>query len=198
MHIVKQQHLLVHQIFKKEILTEDEIHFIFSKFSTETFSKGDIVLTTDEKVTYQYYVLDGCLRTFFIDVSGKEYTLQFAVKDWWISDYTAYFEEKKSILTIECLQEATLYKIYKTDIEEIYKKIPKIEIHFRKKLEKAFSGFQNRILSNLAKPAKERYIDFINMYPDIEAKIKNYHIASYLGITTESLSRIRKELITRS
>ncbi len=185
-------------IFKEETFTEEERDFILSKFEKQTFKKGDTVLVANEKVTHQYFVLDGCLRTFFIDTLGKEHTLQFAVKDWWISDYTAYFEQKDAILTIECIQDATLYKIFRKDLEQIYQTVPKIEILFRKKLEKAFSSFQNRILGNLSKSAKERYLDFIAMYPDIESKIKNYHIASYLGITTESLSRIRKELITSS
>ncbi|WP_371812602.1 Crp/Fnr family transcriptional regulator [Aquimarina sp. U1-2] len=186
--------VITSHIFKEEQLSLEEINFIQSKFESISVDKGDIVLRMHDRVTHQFYVIDGCLRTFFIDVAGKEHTLQFAVKDWWISDYTAYFEQKEALLTIECIQPAKLYKIYKEDIEEIYQTIPKIETHFRKKLEKSFSSFQNRILGNLSKPAKERYIDFMRAYPDINAKIKNYHIASYLGITTESLSRIRKEI----
>jgi len=191
---VQDKDVVVNQIFKGETFSQKEIDFIFSKLRKVTLKKSDQILNVGQKVTHQYFVMDGCLRTFFIDFSGKEHTLQFAVKDWWISDFTAYFEQKKAILTIECLQEATLYKIYRDDLEEIFQKIPKVEVYFRKKLERAFSSFQNRILSNLSQPAKERYKGFVNTYPDIEAKIKNYHLASYLGVTTESLSRIRKEL----
>lgn len=194
---MQEQNVIINQVFKGEIFTAQDIDFVSSKLKKITFDKGDIVLNANEKVTHQYYVADGCLRTFFIDISGKEHTLQFAVKDWWISDYTAFFEQNTGILTIECIQKSTLYKIFRTDLEEVYAKVPQIEVHFRKKLEKAFASFQNRILGNLAKPAKERYLDFIKTYPDIEAKIKNYHIASYLGITTESLSRIRKELVRK-
>ncbi|MCK8524350.1 Crp/Fnr family transcriptional regulator [Aquimarina sp. D1M17] len=186
---------IVDQMIKGEDFTPSEIRFIESKFKTVSFKKGDVILKAGDQTTHQYYVHDGCLRTFFIDYSGKEHTLQFAVKDWWISDYTAFFDQENAILTIECLEEAILYKVFRKDLELIYKEIPKVETYFRKKLEKAFSSFQNRILSNLANPAKARYLDFITTYPDIEAKIKNYHIASYLGITTESLSRIRKELV---
>lgn len=191
---MQEQKSIAFQMFEGNQLTPQEICFIDSKFSKTTFEKGDVILKAGDLTTHQFYVLEGCLRTFFIDYSGKEYTLQFAIKDWWISDYTAFFEQKKAILSIECIQKATLYKVFRNDLEHIYKEVPSIEVLFRKKLEKAFSSFQNRILSNLAKPAKERYLEFINTYPDIESKIKNYHIASYLGITTESLSRIRKEL----
>ncbi|GAA4279295.1 Crp/Fnr family transcriptional regulator [Aquimarina mytili] len=183
------------QIFRDIPFTSDETAFINSKFERRIIKKGEVVLRANDIVTHQYYVSEGCLRTFFIDPLGKEHTLQFAIKDWWISDYTAFFEQNNAILTIDCIQNAILYEVSKTGIDEIYNAIPKVETYFRKKMEKAFASFQNRILSNLAKPAKERYIDFISTYPNIESRIKNYHIASYLGITTESLSRIRKELI---
>jgi CRP-like cAMP-binding protein len=139
-------------------------------------------------------VSDGCLRTFYIDRDAKEHTLQFAIKDWWISDYTSYFANTKSILSIECIQDATIYKISKKNIESLYIEIPKLETFFRKKLEGAFASFQKRILSSLSQSAKERYASFTQTYPNIEQQVKNYHIASYLGITTESLSRIRKEI----
>jgi len=97
-------------------------------------------------------------------------------------------------MTIECIQDANLYEISKKDIDILFLKVPKLETFFRKKMEKAFSSFQKRILSSLSQSAKERYVTFIRTYPNIEKTVKNYHIASYLGITTESLSRIRKEL----
>ncbi len=184
------------QVFTDIFFTADEATFINSKFEHIIVKKGDVVLKANDLVTHQYYVAEGCLRTFFLDHHGKEYTLQFAIQDWWISDYTAFFEQKNAILTIDCIQNARLYSISKDSMNEIYSTIPGVETYFRKKMEKAFASFQNRILSNLAKPAKERYLDFISTYPNIEPQIKNYHIASYLGITTESLSRIRKELIT--
>ncbi len=186
--------LILTQIYKNMVFTTDETTFINSKFENIVLKKGDVVLNAGEMVTHQYYIVDGCLRTYFIDLSGKEHTVQFAIKDWWISDYTAFFAQKNAILTIECIQNANLYKISKNSMDEIYSAFPKIETYFRKKMEKSFASFQHRILSNLAKPAKERYLDFITTYPHIEPLVKNYHIASYLGITTESLSRIRKEL----
>ena len=97
-------------------------------------------------------------------------------------------------MNIEVIQDATLYKISKNNMESLFKEIPQLETFFRKKMEKAFSSFQKRILANLSQSAKEKYVSFINTYPNIEQSVKNYHIASYLGITTESLSRIRKEL----
>ena len=79
-------------------------------------------------------------------------------------------------------------------MEQLYKENRTFETFFRKKLEKRIEAFHKRTLGNLALPAKERYLSFIRSYPTIEQQVKNYHIASYLGITTESLSRVRKEM----
>jgi CRP-like cAMP-binding protein len=125
---------------------------------------------------------------------AKEHTLQFAIKDWWISDYTAFFTSTKALIIIECIQDAVIYKISQENMESLYVEIPQLETFFRKKMEKSFDAFQHRILSSLSQSAKDRYISFISTYPNIEQSVKNYHIASYLGITTESLSRIRKEM----
>lgn len=184
----------IKEIFKDLSFSADEIKIIESVFHKAIYKKGDIILQPDDIVDNHYYILEGCLRSYYIDNQGKEHTVQFGIKDWWISDYTAFFSESKSIMTIEVIQDAILYRLSKSDKEFLYTKIPRIESFFRKKLEKAFAAFQKRILSNLSQTATQRYINFMKTYPNIEKNIKNYHIASYLGITTESLSRIRKDL----
>jgi CRP-like cAMP-binding protein len=188
---------IISEIFKDISFTQKERNSIESKFEKIDLKKGDILLKASNVVYNQYYVCDGCLRTYFIDNSGKEHTLQFAIKDWWISDYTAYFTNTKSIMSIECIQNATVYKISREAIDSLYLEIPQLETFFRKKMEGAFSSFQKRILSNLSQSAKDRYTSFIHTYPNIEQSVKNYHVASYLGITTESLSRVRKEITQR-
>jgi len=184
----------IKEIFKGLIFSEAEIKIIESVFHKVTYKKGTIILNAGDIADTQYYIYDGCLRSYHIDTHGKEHTVQFGICDWWIADYTSFFSSEKSIMNIEVLKDATLYKLSNEDKEFLYAQIPKIESFFRKKLERAFAAFQKRILSNLSQTAAERYTSFINRYPNIEQSIKNYHIASYLGITTESLSRIRKDL----
>ncbi len=191
---VKSDNSKIQHIFKDLSFSEDEIKIIESVFQKVVYKKGTVILEPDATVETQYYISEGCLRSYHIDAQGKEHTVQFGIKDWWISDYTAFFSSSKSIMNIEVLQDAVLYRLSKKDKEYLYAKIPRIETFFRKKLERAFGAFQKRILSNLSQTAKTRYLNFINTYPNIEQCVKNYHIASYLGITTESLSRIRKEL----
>lgn len=186
--------MIARKIFKGLDLSKEEFDLISSKFEQVSYRKGDIILKIGEEVPYQYYVEDGCLRTFFEDKKGKEHTLQFAVKDWWISDYTAFINSRVAIMNIECIQDVILHRMTYEQLESIYREVPKVESFFRRKLERAFASFQNRILSNLADSAQERYLSFLKTYPEVDRNVKNYHIASYLGITTETLSRIRKRL----
>jgi len=185
---------ILEEVFEEAAFTAAELSTLGACFKRVELKKGEVLLRQGETVLYTHFVYSGCLRTFFIDGAGKEHTLQFAIKDWWISDYTAFFVAGKALMTIECIQDATIYKLARKNMEQLYVAVPKFETFFRKKLERRYMALQQRILGNLAQTAKERYLAFISTYAGIEQSVKNYHIASYLGITTESLSRIRKEL----
>ena len=164
------------------------------KFRRFMVRKGEILLNAGQFVPYQYYVCSGCLRSYFLNESGKDHTIQFAVNNCWISDYSALFTGGLSVLYIECLKDAEIYQLSKESLEMLYLEVPVIETYFRVRMENLFVSFQYRVLSDLSMSAKEKYCWFISKYPFIEQMIKNYHVASFLGITTESLSRIRKEL----
>lgn len=188
------QKSIISDIFKDVAFSKEEIVMIENKFEKLSLKKKDVLLKTGNTVHYQYYISSGCLRTYFIDNSGKEHTVQFAIKDWWISDFTAYFTTSKALMNIDCIQDAVIYKVSRKDMESLYIEMPQLERLLRRKLEMAFASFQKRIIGNLSQSAKEKYISFIDTYPNIEQSVKNYHIASYLGVTTETLSRIRKEI----
>ncbi|MBW1298670.1 Crp/Fnr family transcriptional regulator [Aquimarina litoralis] len=181
-------------IFKGYSLSQEHQRIIGDKLKPITITKGESLLFPGDTTFYQYYVVHGCLRSYFTDTAAKEHTIQFAITDWWISDYTSFFKKEKAILQIECLQDATLLQLSRDDMNQICQSIPGIEEYFRFKTESYIGSFQRRIIGDLSKTAKEQYLDFVNTYPNIEQLVKNYHIASYLGITSESLSRIRKEI----
>nr|WP_109299241.1 Crp/Fnr family transcriptional regulator [Aquimarina sp. AU474] len=185
----------LHKHLSKEIdLSKEEFDIILEYFTPLSFKKKSLVITSNQYVSDQYFVLKGCLRTYLLDTSAKEHTLQFAIENWWSSDYISYYTGVKSILNVECIEDTDLLKVKKEDLEQLLLRIPKLEHFFRKQLESAFVSFQKRILSNLNNTAEERYTTFLTRYPNIEQRVKNYQIASYLGITPESLSRIRKQV----
>ncbi|MHA7060089.1 Crp/Fnr family transcriptional regulator [Aquimarina sp. M1] len=182
------------EVFDGLMMNEEHRKLIHHKLKKITVVKGETLLYPNDSTYYQYYVTQGCLRSFFTDKLAREHTIQFAIKDWWISDYTAFFKKEKAILQIECIQDATVYRLSRDDMNKIFDEVPGIERYFRRKTESYIGSFQKRIVGDLSKTAKQQYIDFVNTYPNIEQLVKNYHIASYLGITSESLSRVRKEI----
>jgi CRP-like cAMP-binding protein len=184
--------LIVSEVFKNIKFSNEEEILIKSKFIRIALKKSNVLLRRGDEVDYQFFIGSGCFRSFFTENSGKEYNVQFAIKGGWISDYIAFFNSSTAIMDIDCIKDGYIYRISQEDMESLYIDIPELETFFRKKMEISICGFQKRILSNLALSAEQRYRAFLETYPTIEQIVKNYHIASYLGITTESLSRIRK------
>ncbi len=187
---------IVKELFQEQTISKEESQLVFSKLSRSTINKGDLLLRPNEEINTIYYVQSGCLRNYILDQEGKEHTFQFAVKGWWVSDYIALYGKQKtlSVSYVECIKNAVLYSISKADFDSICQAIPQAARIYIRKMEIAFASFQSRIVENQMFPAKQRYLNFLDAYPGIANEVKNYHIASYLGITTESLSRIRKEI----
>lgn len=191
-------HPLLTHITEQINITETEFAQSLAYFEQVHFKKKALVIRADELVARQFFVVKGCLRSYLLDDQNREHTVQFAIENWWVSDFTAYFTGAKSILYVECLENCELLSIHKNTLEQLYREVPTLEKFFRRKLENAFVSFQKRIISNLYKTAEERYQEFMANYPNIEQRVRNYQIASYLGITPESLSRIRKMRVSNS
>ncbi|WP_378185405.1 Crp/Fnr family transcriptional regulator [Aquimarina sp. W85] len=188
--------ILKNHIFSHVTLTDDEWHQFSLAFEHMVLEKKQKLITTGDKVTCEYFVLKGCLKAYTTDSQENQHVVQFAIEDWWISDFKAFFNEERAELSIECLENTEVLAIKKSDLESLYHKIPKLERFFRIKLTNAFVSMQHRILSSLEKNSAERYTEFLKTYPNLEQRIPNYLIANYLGIKPESLSRIRKALVT--
>ncbi len=157
--------------------------------------KKQYLIQEGDVVEYEYYVVKGCLKAYHVDTDGNQHIVQFAIEDWWISDFKAFFKEEKARLNIDCIEASEVIGIKKSDLEKLYLEIPNLERFFRIKLTNAFVSFQDRILSALEKTNAERYLEFLETYPNIEQRISNYHIANYLGIKPESLSRLRRQIL---
>ncbi len=177
-------------IINLSLEAEEHLHSISKE---KTIPKGSVLIREGQTVNKIYFVTDGCLRSYCIDKNGKEHTLQFAIKDWWISDYIAIHNNESAILTVECLKESTVIEFNAEELDETFSFFPEYEPFQRYILERHVVSLHKRILNQLQLTATERYNLFLEEYPDIESYTRNYHIASYLGITQESLSRIRVE-----
>jgi len=184
---------LINQIRGKINLSSAAEEYLHSISKKKTFTKGSILIREGEGVNKIYFVTDGCLRSYCTDKKGKEHTLLFGVKNWWISDYIAIHNSESGTLTVECLTESSAIEFNAKDLNGILTLFPEYEPFQRNLLERHVVSLQKRILNQLQLTASERYDLFLEQYPDIEQYARNYHIASYLGITQESLSRVRVE-----
>ena len=182
--------------FKNSISISPEIENKLNEIIKErNLVKGEKILTDNSLKKEHIFVVSGCLRSFYKTEDGKEHTIQFAIKNWWISDYITLYTYNKSIVSIESLTHSKVLIIDNSKVENFYKEFPQFEIIQRKNFEKRVATLQKRILNLLTLSAAEKYNQFIKDYTDFEKIIPNYQIASFLGITPQSLSRIRKERI---
>ena len=182
---------LIHKIKNSISLSAQAEEYIYSISTEKTVSKGEILIREGQTVNKTFFVTQGSLRSFCVDKEGKEHTLQFAIRDWWISDFIAIYGNKPAPLTVECISDSSVIEFNAQKLNEIYLQFPEFEPFQRKNLERHVVSLHKRILNQLQLTALERYNLFLEQYPNIEQHVPNYHIASYLGITQQSLSRIR-------
>ena len=183
---------LFNYISKRSNLSKELKDYINSTAKVKNLNKGDTLINQDQNVDKTFFVVDGCLRSYAFAKDGKEHTLQFALKENWISDYIAIFNNEKSTQLIESISDATVIEVSIGEgIETVFSQFPEIETLHRKNLERNIVSLQKRILNQLQLSSIDRYTLFLKQFPNIEKYALNYHIASYLGITQQSLSRIR-------
>ena len=143
------------------------------------------------------FVVKGCFRMYGVDNKGAEYNIQFAAENDWIADIGSFHSGKPSQLFIEAIEPSVIWQIGKEDLYFLYLNIPKLDRIFKVIIENKYVELQNRVLQNISSTAQERYLNFLEQYPTLSQRLPNTQIASYLGITPEFLSKIRKDLSER-
>jgi CRP-like cAMP-binding protein len=174
-------------------LTDKEKEIVLSFFTYKKFRKRQYILQEGAVCRYETYLINGSTRTYEIDKNGQEHLLQFGVEDWWVGDLYSFLTGKLSIYNMECLENCEVMQITRTNLDKLYDIVPKTERYFRILFQNAFVAASDRIISNISRSALERYIEFREKYPHLEERVTDYQIASYLGITPQSLSRVRRQ-----
>jgi len=147
---------------------------------------------------HKSYVIKGAFRGYLVDNEGKEHTLSFAIEDWWISDYSSLIYQEPATLFVEALEDSVLIQIEYEDEQKFLQEIPKLEKFERIITQRSLAFQQKRLLSNFTKTAEERYDEFMSKYSAIAKRVPQYALASYLGFSTEYLSKIRNRKISKS
>lgn len=186
----------INYINKYVPLTKEEEAILLSKVSYRKYLKGQYVVQQGDVCKYSGFVISGCTRTFYIDAEGQEHIVMFSAENWWASEIGSFVTQTPSDYNVQCIDDTELIQLLYNDQEELFKEIPKLERFFRLILENAFVASQKRIVRNFSLTAKEQYLKFKIDYPELEQRIPQYMVASYLGITKEFLSKIKSQLIS--
>jgi len=170
---------------------EEEFVGMASFFEEREFKKKENLLEKGEVCRANYFVVRGCLRLFFINEKGAEQTVQFAMEDWWLADYSSFSSQTASGFFIQAVEKTTVFAISYAKQEKLLAKFPQLERYFRLLHQRAHAASQSRVMGLFALSREEAYYRFAERYPDFVNRVPQYLLASFLGFTPEYLSEIR-------
>ena len=179
-------------------LTVEEVNQLTTFFKIRKVKKRQFIVQPGFVCRHKSYVVKGAFRAYLVDNKGKEHTLAFAIEDWWISDYSSLIYQEPATLFVEALEDSILIQIDFKDEQTFLREIPKMEKLERIITQRFLAFQQKRLLSNFTKTAEERYDEFMSKYSAIANRVPQYALASYLGFSTEYLSKIRNRKTLKS
>ncbi|MDH6250350.1 CRP-like cAMP-binding protein [Chryseobacterium sp. H1D6B] len=181
--------------FKKYLpLNSEEINLLAERVTPRKIKRRQMILQEGFVCRHYTFVEKGCFKMYGIDEKGTEHNLRFAAEKDWVADLGSFYSEKPSKLFIEAIEPSTILQIEKQDLLYFFLNSPKFDRNFRVIVEEKFIELQNRLLQNFSSNAEQRYLDFLEQYTELASRLPNTQIASYLGITPEFLSKIRKDI----
>ncbi len=190
--------LILKNISKHIDLDKEEVSSFIPLIIMKNVAKKTLLLKEGQVCKYISYVHSGALRAYCVDKEGREATIMFAVADWWVTDMFCFLNEKPAMMYIEAIEDSCIFQLSKENLEKLFYNVPKFERFFRILMQNAYTREQLRVIENLSLSAEERYDSFLLKYPHIASAVTQKQIASYLGITPEFLSAIRKNKIKKT
>ncbi|WP_131539112.1 Crp/Fnr family transcriptional regulator [Pedobacter nototheniae] len=172
-------------------LTDDEFDFILSHFHQKKYKKHQFLIQEGDGVNQEYFVIDGLLKSYVTQGDGKMHIIQFAMENWWISDYQALLYQTKASYDIDCIEDTTVLVLNAENKEKLCAASHKMEHFFRQKTLSGYIAMQKRVLSFMANDAQSRYQQLFDLYPTLFQRIPKSMIAAYLGVSRETLSRLK-------
>ena len=171
-------------------LTDEEFEVVLGHCSARTAKKGEYLIRKGEFVPYSFFVTSGLLKLVHEDTEGKDYIVAFAMEDWWESDYLAYFTETRASMSLQCLEDTEVVCLSLPAYRQLCARLPKMALFFLEKATHGNIGAQQRILSLITSNARERYEHLLDRYPQLVQRVSKAQLATYLGVSRETLSRI--------
>ncbi|NIG56387.1 Crp/Fnr family transcriptional regulator [Chitinophaga sp. Cy-1792] len=177
--------------FEKLIsLTDAEYDYVMQFFKLRRVPKKQLLLQEGDNVSYEYFVVSGVLKAYVLDEEEKQHILQFAMEDWWTTDYLALYTGVPARVFLEAVEPTEVLCITKADKDQLCAAMHKMEHFFRIKNQHGYIGLQQRILSMLTNNAKDRYEQLLQQYPALIQRVPKHDLAAFLGVSRETLSRL--------
>jgi CRP-like cAMP-binding protein len=187
---MEAKEILKAHVAKMAILTDEQFDYFFSHFKYQSYKKGQSIITADDPVNCEYFVLSGCLKSFYINDDLKMFILQFAMPTWWASDFNALYSHTKATINVDCITDAEVLCLSNESREKLCSEIHQVEHFFRWRTNKGYVAAQKRLLSFMNNDAKHRYEELLKLYPELYNIVPKNLIAAYLGVSRETLSRL--------
>lgn len=172
----------------------EEIQLFTSLLKLKKYKKKEFLIRNGEVSKYELFIVKGCIKKYTIDTNGFEHISMFAIEDWWTGDMASFTTGNSTVYNIEALEDTEVLQISKLNLELLLQKIPKFERFFRILYQRSLTTYIERNNQNISFTAEDRYLTFIKKYPKFEQRISQKNMASYLGITPEFLSVLRKKI----
>lgn len=185
--------VLINSIKKLITLAPADEAIILSVCKYKSLKKKEFLLQEGEVLKNYAFVDGGVLRSYSVDDNGFDHIIQFAPPGWWISDMRSLLEQQPASLNIDAVDESEVVLISYADMQILYDKVPELNRFFRLLSERALATQQHRVIDALSLSAKERYNNFCRLYPSLITCLPQKHIAAYIGITPEFLSKMLKQ-----
>lgn len=195
---LEQYKNILGNIGKYVTLSQEETEKLVSIIRINKIRKRELIDRPGQVCNYRNYIEKGAFRSYYIDNDGKEHTVQIAVEDWFVSDFYSYITQTPATLFVEALEDSMILQMTYDDIEGLCKETHALSEYFRITTERAFAFSRKRALSNLSLTAEERFLELEQRYPNIVNRVPQKVIASYLGMTPEFMSKVRKNLSSKS
>jgi CRP-like cAMP-binding protein len=186
--------LLISNIVKHIFLETDEKEFFITLLQTKSLKPSEYLLREGDICRYETFVTKGCLKTYYQDHNGLEHIIDFSIEEWWADDLLSFFTQTPSKWNIKAIENTEVLQISKNNLEKLYQKVPKFERFFRILFQNAYIAQREQINLALSAPAEEQYILFLKKKPYAEKRFSQKDIASYLGITPQFLSVLKKKI----
>ncbi|WP_276373769.1 Crp/Fnr family transcriptional regulator [Chryseolinea sp. H1M3-3] len=186
--------LILENISKHIHLTDEEISHFTSLLKLKEFSRKEFLLKEGQVARDINFIHSGALKAFYLDTNSNENIIMLAIDDWWITDMYSFTMQKPAMQYISAMENSVVLQLSKSNFDQLLIDIPVFERFFRILMQNAYIREQLRIIQNLSLPAEERYLNFVKKYPQLIQRVTQKQIASYIGVSPEFLSAMRKRI----